>query len=85
MTYKHIAEIEFNGEFPLDMLRYDRCSPDTQLDVSKIKQPFIDGFSITPVAVGICKFSSEKKPNWTIDRWKSMGCKFKEVNCYKLG
>jgi hypothetical protein len=33
-------EVEGFGEFPLDMLRYDHCIPDTQEDVSLIARSF---------------------------------------------
>ncbi len=85
-TYKHTALVSFTGHFQIDMLRYDRCSPLDQIDVAIIERSFdygLDSFSKSK-AVNICLINNSKKPNWTIDRWKSFGCDLTITNCYKL-
>ncbi len=85
-TYKHTAIVSFNGHFPIDMLRYDRCSPLDQIDVSVIEQSFdyaLDSFSKSK-AVNVCLINNSKKPNWTVDRWASFGADLTISNCYKL-
>lgn len=54
-----------SNEFPLDMLRYDRCWPATASDASAIRRAAGAARSITLQSIG---FSSP-----TIKRWESFG------------
>ncbi len=84
--YLHGAVITFKGQFPLDMLRYDFCSPANQIDVTNILDSIVQGYSGTTYTIGLKKYTDSKKPNWTVDRWKSFlsDCTFKETNVYKM-
>lgn len=58
------------GQFPVDMLRYDRCVPETQDDIASAFSPFsgdhrqINLIAFTP---------KDHKPEPTSGRWTSFG------------
>jgi hypothetical protein len=59
-------EVSGTGSFPIDMLRYDRCSPAREADSAEIARSF-NGHRRTRVRV-----TGTVKPP-TIARWKSFG------------
>jgi len=64
------AKITGNGEFPLDMLRYDTASPATEEMSGKIEDTIKNYSRGWEVYV-----KSESKFPWTVGRWESFGCK----------
>lgn len=76
--YHHKAKITFRGQFPIDMLRYDRACPESEQDSAVIEQ---SGLVLPgPQTVEICKVTSQKKPQWTEGRWKSFGAKIEPLD-----
>lgn len=61
--------IVFKGQFPLDMLRHDRCWPDTPADATLIEDSFLDGIKYREVNLR----TDQRSIN--IDRWVSFMCK----------
>lgn len=78
-----VAKVTFKGEFPLDMLRYDRASPSTSEDVLKIRHSFdFDTRSREPVEVEVVKYAErnvKKAGAFTVRRWESFGAKVEDV------
>lgn len=69
------------GAFPLDMLRYDRCFPQTQVDVAAMSR--VRG---ERVARHVCLESvSVGDPRPTLRRWESFGWKVTMVDGEALG
>lgn len=64
------------GRFPLDMLRYDRCTPLAGVDVAILENTF-QGHGYNSFAV-----IGPVEP--TIDRWKSFGWQVNDVEKRKL-
>ncbi len=64
---KHFT-VEGVGEFPLDMLRYDRCWPKTGFDVDRMALDH----SVTR-AVELVTHRRPQQEVATIDRWHSFG------------
>ena len=62
-----IFEVEGNGTFPYDMLRYDACHPRSQTDVVAM----VRNTSVRPVQLAAYVRYADAKP--TIDRWASFG------------
>lgn len=62
--------------FPIDMLRYDRCTPYNEIDSNKIIRTFNERGEITDITftIVVTKFSekSNEEP-WTVARWQSFG------------
>lgn len=56
-----------SGPFPIDMLRYDCCSPATEEDSHLIERS-MEGWTKWEVCV-----KSELKREWTAGRWQSFG------------
>lgn len=75
MWYRQVFEVQGNGHFPIDMLRYDRCTPEQQTDVGTIEFLNRDGFSIEARNVRLVRFVHVKSDVPTADRWKSFGWK----------
>lgn len=67
------------GEFPLDMLRYDRCWPRTGQDVELITPLYASdttGEHMRTRDVDLCKHTATKRgPVAAVDRWLSFGWK----------
>ena len=68
-----IAKITGRGEFPIDMLRYDRCHPASSEDCDKIARSFT-GFGEWTVTV-----AKDSRRSWTVARWSSFGVKLEEL------
>ena len=69
------------GPFPLDMLRYDGCFPDTSVDVEKIRGSF-NILGPNKWSIRVVKISQQK---WepTTKRWESFGWKVININLKK--
>jgi hypothetical protein len=80
----HHATVSFTGEFPIDMLRYDRCYPRAQIDVDVIISSLNRITCRDEVKiVHLERFveTGSIRP-WEIARWKSMGCDLKpDLGC----
>lgn len=63
--YESFIVVEGRGTFPMDMLRYDRCFPASELDSSIAN---MDGHR----ALILCR-RSESSPDPTKGRWNSFG------------
>ena len=70
------------GQFPIDMLRHDRCFPDTGEDAGKIAQSFHTGGMTWSVRLGM--YGSTKATIPTVGRWESFCCKVKDIQATKL-
>lgn len=66
----HTFEIKFNGKFPTDMLRYDKCWPATEADAYAIVSAVN-----TYRTVKLCGILP---PNGS--RWLSFGCRLLHTN-----
>jgi hypothetical protein len=72
------AIIQGRGEFPVDMLRYDSCYPNSERDSSLITSTF-DSWTKTPrERWSICVKSASENP-WTFGRWSSFGVNIIDV------
>jgi len=75
------ATITFHGQFPIDMLRYDRCYPYSEGDSGIINRSImisaIAGVILPkePQVVQVQKWAFRGMPIWTTERWESFGCR----------
>lgn len=67
--YRHKLTVSGSGNFPLDMLRYDQCWPESQFDVEKIGY---DADRI-PRPVSVVAVTDNKTSPFREDRWRSFG------------
>lgn len=78
--YRHTAKVFFRSEFPLDMLRYDGCSPATEEDSYRIRESIThDGRpqkELNPVTV--VRIDDQRQARWTEGRWNSFGAHTRE-------
>lgn len=69
-----------SGEFPVDMLRYDSCSPAKETDSGLIAGTFLNYDKWT---IFVKKNLSERRGKsdkiFTNARWESFGCRITEV------
>jgi len=80
------AKITGRGEFPIDMLRYDLCSPATEEDSNLIRRTFygLNYNWIVIVKRPLLERRLKNNPVFTYGRWQSFGCNIVEVNsCYE--
>ena len=86
---KYVCEFNVSGtgDFPIDMLRYDRCSPYSSQDAGKIGSGGLADYCDTRT-VKLIRFTQGKgknyKDNPTNDRWKSFGWAVSNVEFRKL-
>jgi|688.fasta_scaffold68742_5 hypothetical protein len=75
------ARISGRGEFPVDMLRRDLCSPATEEDSGLISSTFksFDKWVIF-VKRPLLERRRKNDPVFTIGRWNSFGCEIVEVS-----
>lgn len=73
-TYTHKATVEGVWEFPVDMLRYDQCFPETESDSAVIH----DKDEKQPRRVRVVCYTDHKYPRWTPARWESFGWRMVE-------
>lgn len=70
-----IIEVEGDGDFPIDMLRYAECIPATEVDSRKIQaQSGLLGTSLEKARIRLRKTESSAK-TWYEARWQSFGWK----------
>lgn len=81
------AKIMGSGEFPLDMLRYDSCSPATEEDSGIIRSTFgwhrsnlMDGNWVVLVKKVLREKRRKNDNVFTAGRWNSFGCSVMEVD-----
>ena len=72
--YTHTAIIRGNGNFPLDMLRYDAAFPENETESGKMENTFYES---ERWEIKVSKKTKSKKPVniWCHARWASFGCK----------
>jgi hypothetical protein len=71
MLYKQTFTVEGCFNFPLDMLRYDRCTPYEQIDVDRVEASVRHDRNLRTIK--LVRFITNKKNQPTIDRWASFG------------
>jgi hypothetical protein len=79
------AKVSGNGEFPLDMLRYDSCCPATEQDATNIRLTISGRLLLGGVWVIFVKkiLLERRRKNdkvFTDGRWSSFGCSIQEVD-----
>ena len=86
--YKYACEFTIRGmgQPPLDMMRYDRCTPATQQDVGNVTAA---GGGLGEVySVRMLRFTEGNGRNHadhpTVDRWQSFGWQVSDVTWRKL-
>lgn len=77
-------EVQSNSRFsvfPLDMMRYDRCTPRTQSDVNDIVISENLALELEPKPITMVHYSHGFR-RWqpTVDRWKSFGWEVVKVH-----
>ena len=81
LKWEHVAEVACPSGFPLDMLRYDRCSPFQEKDSHEMARTLIRQPSgTTIIKLLVVRHSESKTPNWTTDRWRSFGCTIRPLD-----
>lgn len=65
--------VEGSGRFPIDMLRYDSCVPDTESDAVRISGTLDDGPLDGPVTITLRRFAPAASQGPTVPRWASFG------------
>jgi len=87
LRYTHLAiatpknTVTFT-HFPVDMCRYDRCYPHSDLDAKNIgRMVYQDGGSLRPIAkpVRLLQYGENSRPSWNHDRWLSFGWEIEEA------
>jgi hypothetical protein len=84
--YVHLAKVTIRkfGSFPIDMLRYDRCMPNTETDSGLINISF-ERPRTEPLVVIVRQYSTVKFPPWTTARWQSFGCEIEPITSMEAG
>lgn len=84
LKYVHFAKVTVRyGSVPIDMLRYDRCMPNTERDsnaMSEITETRKKGASFI-----VRSYSESPTPHWTIARWASFSADLLPLNESELG
>ncbi len=86
------AKVMGSGEFPIDMLRYDCCSPATEEDSNLITRTlrhdrFADGGATNWVIMvkKVLRERNRRNPRlFTVGRWNSFGCAINETDNMRL-
>lgn len=76
--YCHTFKVAGRFPFPVDMLRYDRCTPDSEADSGAIHNSITaaPGFDRGPIR--LMRWDSNKSWAPTFGRWESFGWKVDE-------
>jgi hypothetical protein len=72
------AIIRGSGPFPVDMLRYDNCSPATESDSGSIVMTF-QGWDSWEICVKRINYRGRVN-SFTLGRWNSFGCSLEMVD-----
>ena len=75
--YRHTATIHVppHTRFPIDMLRYDGCSPRTEQDANRIEKTFEHWTQPTEIEVEKLSHTKDAAYAWTAERWASFAVK----------
>jgi hypothetical protein len=86
LKYVHLAQVTVPlfRQFPIDMLRRDRCMPNTELDAGLMASTF-ERPRHEPVTLIVCCYSSSPNMPWTTGRWKSFGCEIVPITSMEAG
>lgn len=75
--YRQSAKITGRGEFPIDMLRYDRACPYSETDSYTIRDSQGGGLVLMGKPdtwdVTVVRYVTTKDQKWTVARWQSFG------------
>lgn len=76
--YQHILTVTLRPyvRFPIDMLRYDRCTPYTETDAGKIEQS-MNWAHDAEIVVQVTCFTRRHVSPWRVARWHSFGVSVK--------
>ena len=81
MLHTHRAKVVGSGPFPVDMLRYDKCYPDTERDATAIVHSVkILPLEDRPTSVDVVQQHLSVRPNWTPERWATFGWTLGELS-----
>lgn len=90
MKFKYVSKFKVTGAgyFPIDMLRYDRAIPATELDSSRIHNTFVPALN-DPITINLIRYTEGKSFNSfgdvpTIRRWESFGWTVADIEFEKL-
>ena len=72
MALSIIFTVTGTGEFPFDMLRYDRCFPEDSESAGAMNTPLMRDYS-KPRSVTLRRDNVSKNTRPTRDRWSSFG------------
>lgn len=81
-NYLHRAVIETSFQFPADMLRYDKCYPDSEQDSLKIQSTW-DTLSMAHTKademqqITVAKVTQNSLTAFTPARWESFCCRIR--------
>ena len=80
--YKHTADVFCSFEFPLDMLRYDRCYPYDPADAARIGAT-LQREHDRDLPIKVATIREGKQEPWTKERWRSFSCVIKHRDTRK--
>lgn len=80
LKFVHLAKVTVFGEFPMDMLRYDRCMPNQERDAGMMTE-YLRG----PKTVIVRCYSTVQSPPWTGARWRSFGAEIEPIDSMQAG
>jgi len=90
MKFKYVCKFKVtgSGSFPIDMLRYDRAIPATELDSSRIHNTFVPT-TFDPITVSVIRYTEGKQTLSfgdmpTLRRWESFGWTVSDIKFEKL-
>lgn len=75
----HIAKVRGRGEFPVDMLRYDRCSPFRESDSANVQCGHGPEREVEVIAIREGGNRIKNYMPFTHARWESFGWKIVDV------
>jgi len=85
LKYAQIADIVGHGEFPVDMLRYDRCAPFEETDSHELAatlNPMVREPN-QPFRIRVIRYWDTAKPAWSVSRWRAFHCEVYEASAYE--
>ena len=71
-----LAKITGCGKFPIDMLRYENCSPVTERDSHQISRTFDQYERLERWTIYVRR---NKLAPWAVERWISFNCQIRMV------
>ena len=70
--------------FPMDMLRYDRCSPSQSRDIDRMLDSYEQNGDYDGGEIELVMFTQTKSQGPTLDRWRSFRWTVTDVSQRKL-